>query len=150
MLFLGTLKSRDIVIGFIFLVILIAGGLWISKIKNKKSLSTPLPTPNITAKVNSAFPGLKIPEGVERANLSNVNGGNGLGVATRTEVVANLPDTNKPYKVSLVNSDGKVIALGNMRTSKSGWILEYNSSKYPGYNKVVVTEGETRVLEGSF
>jgi len=143
-------KSRDIVIGFIFLVILIAGVLWIFKSKNKKIVNTPLPTPDIVQRIDNAFP--NIPNGVERANLSDVTGGNSLGVATRTEVVANLPElTNgEHYNVLIENSSGNSINLGNMRISKSGYILEYSSSRYQSYNKVIVNKGNTHILEGSF
>lgn len=144
------MKTRDVVIGFIFLVLLIAGVLWIIRAKNIKTGNLPLPTPDISQQVNNAFP--NIPDGVERANLKDVTGGNALGVATRTEVVANLPDltSGQTYQVSLVNSSGNTINLGSMRISKSGWILEYNSTKYPGYDKVIVSEGDTNILEGSF
>ena len=67
------MKTRDIVIGFIFLVILIAGVLWIYRARNKKTVSLPLSTPNISQKVNNMFP--NIPDGIERANLSDVTGG---------------------------------------------------------------------------
>jgi len=144
------MKSRDVVIGFVFLVILVAGVLWIFRAKNNKTSNLPLPTPNIAQQVKNAFP--NIPGGVERANLKDVTGGNSIGVATRTEVVANLPELSagKYYQVLLVNSSGKSVNLGNMRISKSGYILEYNSANFPGYNKVVITQGSTHVLEGSF
>jgi hypothetical protein len=144
------MKSRDVIIGFIFLVVLIAGVLWIFRIKNNKTSNLPLPTPNIAQQVKNAFP--NIPDGVERANLKDVTGGNSLGVATRTEVVANLPElaSGKFYQVLLENSSGKSIILGNMRISKSGYILEYNSANFSGYDKVVVTQGSTHILEGSF
>lgn len=146
------MKGRDVVIGFIFLVLLVAGVLWILRARNIRTSSLPLPTPNIAQRVKNAFPNLNIPEGVERANLSDVTGGNSLGVATRTEVVANLPELSagKFYQVLLENSSGKSVLLGNMRISKSGYILEYNSTNFPGYNKVIVTQGATHILEGSF
>jgi hypothetical protein len=146
------MKSRDVIIGFIFLVLLIAGVLWIFRAKNNKTSNLPLPTPNISQRINNAFPNLNIPDGVERANLSDVTGGNSLGVATRTEVIANLPDlpSGKYYQVLLENSSGKNVNLGNMRISKSGYILEYNSTNFPGYNKVIVVQGSTHILEGSF
>ena len=141
------MKSRDIVIGFIFLVILIAGVLWIFRVKNVKKSSLPLPTPNIVQQINNAFP--NIPDGVERANLKDITGGNSLGVATRTEVVANLPSSQN-YQVELENASGKVVNLGYMRIAKSGYLLQYSSEAYPGYNKVIVKEGSTHILEGSF
>jgi hypothetical protein len=146
------MKSRDVIIGFVFLVLLIAGVLWIFRAKNNKTSNLPLPTPNISQRINNAFPNLNIPDGVERANLSDVTGGNSLGVATRTEVIANLPDlpSGKYYQVLLQNSSGKNVNMGNMRISKSGYILEYNSTNFPGYNKVIVVQGSTHILEGSF
>lgn len=146
------MKTRDIVIGFVFLVVLIAGVLWIYRIKNKTTVSTPLPTPNTSQQVKNAFPSLNIPSGVEVANLHNVSGGSAIGVATRTEIVANLPESSngQKYQVLLENSKGETVKLGDMRISKVGYILEYNSSKYPGYNKVIIVLGTTRVLEGSF
>jgi len=144
------MKSRDVVIGFIFLVLLVAGVLWILRARNIKTSNLPLPTPNIAQQVKNAFP--NIPDGVERANLKDVTGGNSIGVATRTEVVANLPDlpSGRTYQVLLENSSGKDVNLGSMRISKSGYILEYNSANFPGYNKVIVTQGSTHILEGSF
>lgn len=146
------MKTRDIVIGFVFLVILIAGVLWIYRIKNKKTVSTPLPTPNISQQVKNAFPSLNIPDGVEKANLNDLTGGNSIGVATRTEIVANLPEASngQKYQVILENSKGETKNIGSMRISKVGYILEYSSSKFPGYNKVIIMLGNTRVLEGSF
>jgi hypothetical protein len=146
------MKSRDVVIGFIFLVILIAGVLWIFKNKNIKTSSAPVPTPNIVSRINNAFPNLDIPDGVERANLNDVTGGQNVGIATRTEILANLPEltAGKVYKAWLENSSGNKILLGSLRISKSGWIVEYNSGKFPGYNKVLITLDEKSVLEGSF
>jgi hypothetical protein len=146
------MKTRDIVIGFIFLVILIAGVLWIVRLKNKKDTNLPLPTPNISEQLKNTFPSLNIPDGVEMANLHNVSGGSAIGVATRTEVVANLPEApnGQKYQVLLENSKGDKVKIGDMRIAKVGYILEYSSAKYSGYNKVVVMLGNTRVLEGSF
>jgi hypothetical protein len=89
---------------------------------------------------------------VERANLTDVTGGSSIGVATRTEVVANLPDLTggRVYQVLLENAAGKTVNLGTMRVSKSGWLLQYNSEKYPGYNKVIVASENVHILEGSF
>lgn len=143
------MKSRDIVIGFVFLVILIAGVLFIYKNKNIKNSKLAIQTPNIVSRITTTFPNFKIPEGVERANLTNINGGNNIGVATRTEVVANLPE-GQIYNVWLVKDSNEKINLGQMKMSKSGWLLNYSSSKYPGYNKIVITDGKTSLLEGSF
>lgn len=146
------MKSRDFIIGFIVLVILVAGVLWFYKYRNVSTSNLPIETPNIVSKINTAFPNLTIPEGVERIELKDVTGGQNIGVATRSEIVANLPDlaNGKFYQAWLENSEGKTLLLGNLKTSKSGWILSYTASKYPGYNKVIVKQGDMRILEGSF
>lgn len=143
-------KAKDVVIGLIVLVILITGALYIRNSRRANTSSPPISTPNISQVVKNTFP--NIPEGVERVNLSDVSGGNSIGVATRTEIVANLPElgSGKFYQVLLSNSSGKTLVLGNMKISKSGYILEYSSNRYPDYNKVMVIQGSTRILEGSF
>lgn len=75
-----------------------------------------------------------------------------MGIATRTEVLADLPGlaNGQFYQVRLQNINGKEVLLGNLRQAKGGWILEYNSVKFPGYNKVIVTLGTKHILEGSF
>jgi hypothetical protein len=54
------------------------------------------------------------------------------------------------YQGWLGNSSGKTVLLGTLKMAKGGWILNYNSSVYPGYNKVIVTVGGKHILEGSF
>lgn len=143
------MKFRDVIIGFVFLVILIAGVLIIFKNKNANTSKIAIQTPDVVSRINNTFPNFKILEGVERASLIDVKGGNNIGVATRTEVVANLPD-GQIYNVWLVKDSNEKINLGQMKMSKSGWLLNYSSSKYPGYNKIVITDGKNSLLEGSF
>jgi hypothetical protein len=146
------MKSRDAIIGFIFLVILVAGTILIFRNRSSKNVFTPLPTPTIVSGNETRFPNLTIPDGVERTDLKAVNGSEGFGVATRTEILANLPEPKpgEKYQAYLENTEGKSVLLGSLRSSKSGWIIEYDAAKYPGYNKVIVTRGINRVLEGSF
>lgn len=146
------MKTRDIIIGFVFLVILIAGILWIVRERNNKNTNDPLPTPDISEQIESTLSKFNIPDGVEKTNLRDVAGGDSIGIATRTEIVANLPEpTNEErYQVLLENSKGEKVNIGSMRIAKIGYILEYNSSKYPDYNKVIVVLGNTHILEGSF
>lgn len=154
------MKSRDIIIGFVFLVVLIAGVLWIFKFRGIKTLVTPTQTPTISQKVTNTFPSLDVPVGADRANLSDVSGGTGLGVATRQKtngnfavtVMANLPNppANSFYQAYLTNNNGN-ISLGKMNLTKSGYLVNFISSQdLTGYNKVVVTHGITHILEGSF
>lgn len=136
------MKSRDIIIGFIVLVVLIAAVFWIRGARNKKAISLPSATPNISDKIGKTF-NFQLPDGVEKAELRDVSGGNGSGVATRDAVLADLPDpaAGKYYQVF---ADGKF--LGTMRIAKGGWIFD---GKISG-KKVEIRLGNTVILEGSF
>ena len=78
--------------------------------------------------------------------------GRGMGLATRNEILADLPTlpNGQSYQGWLENSSGKTVLLGTLKEAKGGWILNYNSSIYPGYNKIIVTVGVKHILEGSF
>lgn len=158
------MKVRDVVIGLVVLIALIAGALYL---KNRKaSPSSPAPTPNYQT-VESKFPGLNVPANADRASLTDVTGGQGMGEAFRTfqngkfslTVIANLPTPKAGYFYQswMVQGDS-YLSLGKMAISKGGYISEFSSAKnYTNYAKIVVTEEkvlnstpETRVLEGSF
>jgi hypothetical protein len=154
------MKSRDVIIGFIFLVILIAGVLWVFRNRSNKTSATPAPSPSISQKVSNAFPSLNVPAGADRANLSDISGGQGVGVATRQKtngsfsvtVMANLPapSANSFYQSYLTNGSTN-ITLGRMSLTKSGYLVDFTSgSDLTTYNKVVVSQGSTHILEGSF
>jgi hypothetical protein len=144
------MKTRNVVIGLLILVVLVTAAFVIKKSLTKKSLSVPA-IPSIETKIEKSFGGIVIPDDVEKAELKNVDDGEGVGIATRTEILANLPDLNQgqSYQVWL-EKDGKQVLLGKMRIAKGGWILEYDSSKYLGYNKIIATLGDKHILEGSF
>jgi hypothetical protein len=146
------MKTRDIVVVFLVLVIVVAGILMINRVKLPKRVSTPSPTPSLQEKIESKFGGLVIPQDVERAELRDVSGGEAAGIATRTEILADLPTppAGQSYRGWLENEEGKLVLLGSFRVAKGGYILEYNSAKAPGYNKVVVTLEDKHILEGSF
>lgn len=135
------MKTRDIVIGFMVLVILVAGVLWVKKVKTNKILTVPTSTPGIQKIIEEKFGRVNIPD-TEKAELKDVSGLGGMGIATRTEVLADLPDPETgPYQVWV---DGKL--LGKMRIAKGGWIFD---GKING-QKVEVKLGAKTILEGSF
>lgn len=146
------MRARDIATGLVVLIVLIAGVLLIKNARDKRLAVVPTPTPSIEEKVGKVFNGLTIPSDVEKAELKDVTGGESFGIATRTEVLANLPELSagQKYQVKLENSQGKTVLLGNLRIAKAGYLLEYDSSKYPGYDKVLVISGGKTLLEGSF
>jgi hypothetical protein len=143
------MKTRDVVVVFLVLVIVVAGILMVNKIKLPKKVAMPSPTPSIQEKVESRFVGLVIPWDVEKVELKDVSGGEAVGIATRTEILAALAG-GEVYRGWLENEEEKMVLLGSFRVAKGGYILEYNSAKAPGYNKVVVTLGDKHILEGSF
>jgi hypothetical protein len=158
------MKVRDVVIGLIVLIALIAGALYLKNRKTAPATSTP--TPNYQT-VESKFPGLTVPVNADRASLTDVTGGQGMGEAIKgikngmlsLTVLANL-ETPKPgyfYQAWLAN-DNSYISLGKMELAKGGYLVDFSSSKYySDYKKVVVTlekvfnnTPETHILEGSF
>lgn len=166
------MKTRDIVIGAIVLVVLISGVLIIKRAKNRAAL-LPTPTPSIQERVQKTFNGLVIPTDRENTDLTAVGGAEGIGVASRKysggtysiTVMADLPEPKSGYfyqawivRGSTGDSDFSYISTGALRLAKGGYISDFTSSKdYSGYKKVVVTlekisdnTPESHVLEGSF
>lgn len=146
------MKAKNFFTGFILLVVIVAAVLLIDRKMKVSKPATPTATPSVQQKIESKFKGLTVPANVEQIELKDVTGGESMGIATRNEILADLPEPAKGqiYQAYLVNSSGKLVLLGNLRAAKGAWILEYDSSKYPGFNKVVVTKGMTYILEGSF
>lgn len=159
------MKAKDIIIGFVVLVALVAGIVYVKNLKKNK-VSTPVPTPNYQ-QVEGKFPGLKVPENADRANLVAPSGKEGIGEAFRTSqngklsltVMADLPSPKSGYFYQgWIVKGGSQLSLGKMSLSKGGYIVEFNGTgDYLGYDKVVITEEkvfnstpETTVLEGSF
>jgi hypothetical protein len=151
------MKTRDLVIGFIFLVGIVAAILIIKGKAKVNSLPIPVATPvasspSIHQKLQSKFQNLVIPDGGDQIDLTDVTGGSAMGIATRNEIIADLPTLAKGqfYQGYLENSSGKTVLLGTLSMKKGGWILDYDSSRFPGYDKVVISQGSTHILEGSF
>jgi hypothetical protein len=144
------MKGRDVLIAFIVLVVIIAAVLIAGK-KKVNILSTPTATPTILQQIQSKFSGLTIPQGEPSIDLKNVSGGQAMGIATRSEILADLPvpPAGQYYQGWLGNGQ-KLVLIGTLRNAKGGWILDYNSSKFPGYNQIVVTLAGKHILEGSF
>jgi hypothetical protein len=144
-------KTRSIFIAFVVVVIAVAGVLLMKKNLKVNKLLAPSVTPTIQQKIESKFLGLNIPTDAERAELKDVSGGSGIGLATRTEILADLPDPPKgQFYQARLEKDGKTVLIGNLKIAKGGWMISYNSEAYPGYNKVIVMLGDTHILEGSF
>ncbi len=145
------MKGRDILIAFIIIVALVVAVLLI---KNKKTTTVlaPSASPSIQQQIESKFQGITIPVDEEHIELIDVSGGVGMGIATKTEILADLPTPPKGqfYKAFLLSQSGKSVSLGNLDFAKGGWMLSYDLDKYPDYKKVVVSLNSTNILEGSF
>jgi hypothetical protein len=145
------MRLKNIVITFLILIIFVVGVLVIFKKSKNKGLVVPTATPSIQQKIESKFKGLTIPADAEKVELKDVSGGNGMGLAMRGEILADLPIlTEGQFYQAWLEKDGKEVLIGKLEIAKGGWILNYDSSKYPGYNKVIITLGTTHILEGSF
>lgn len=141
-------------------------------IRRARTTPAPLPTPSIEEKIERTF-NLEIPDNLERADLRDVSGGTGSGIATRKYeggrfTHAALADLSDPavgyfYEGWLVrgkegDANFAFISTGKMRVAKGGYLLEFNSSTdYSTYSGVVVTlervddkKPEAHILEGSF
>lgn len=144
-------------VAFIVVVAVVAGVIYI---KNRAKIAqkvNPTASPSIQQQIENKFKGLVIPTDAEKIELKDVSGGVGMGIATRNEILADLPTLpNGQFYQGWLEKDlpeqtgGKIILLGNLIMAKGGWILNYDSSKYLGYNKVIVTQGAKHILEGSF
>lgn len=146
------MKSRNTILLIAVSILIILGVYWFNKNRAGVPQPSPISSPTISEKISKTFPGLMIPENTPKAELAPVDGVEGFGIATLTEIVANLPElpAGKYYKAWLVNETGNKVYLGNLRVAKSGWLVEYNLDKYPGYTKILITQDNTSVLEGSF
>ncbi len=164
------MKGRDIVIGLIILAVLAGAIVAIRRTRTPKPL--PLATPSVEEKIEKTF-NFEIPEDVEKAELNDVSGGTGSGIATRKyqsgrfshAVLADLtdPEVDGYYEGWLVrgnegDANFAYVSTGKMRIAKGGYLLEFESNKdYSDYKKVVITlekindgKPETHILEGSF
>jgi hypothetical protein len=144
------MRGRDVLIAFIVLVVIIAAVLIAGK-KKVNILPTPSATPTILQQIQSKFSGLTIPQGEPSIDLKNVSGGAGMGIATRNEILVDLPVPSAgQYYQGWLGNGQKLVLVGTLKNAKGGWILDYSSVKYPGYNQVVVTLAGKHILEGSF
>ncbi len=142
---------KKILIYFVVIVAVIALFLYFRSKKTVNTLPVIAPTPTIEQKIESKLKGFTIPSDAERIELNDVSGGDSFGIATRNEIMADLPEleSGQYYQVYL-EKDGKTVALGRMEVAKGGWIINYDSSKFPGYNKIIIKLGSKHILEGSF
>lgn len=166
------MKTRDIVIGII--VLLLIGGvvLWRQRAARQEQPEPVGETLSREEQLEERFQ-LDIPEDVDKAELDDATGGTATGLATRKfedgtfthGVLADLPDpeTGKFYQGWLVkgeegDDDFDIVSTGRLSMAKGGWSLDFQASTdYSDYSRVLITAEEREdstpedtLLEGSF
>lgn len=153
-------SKKDIIIGFIIIVVVIIGAYTFKRIKNSKVTPASKPSPvSITFKkeLEDNFK-TNIPDNTNSIELKDISGGNGRGLATNKEILADIEDPTQGYFYEAwLENNGQLISLGKLQPVKGGWLLDYDGSKYPTYKNIIVTlenkfdnKIEKRILEGSF
>lgn len=160
------MNTRNIV--FIILVVLtLGGGYWLfSRDDTPTVADIPLPTPTIEEKVEGVFD-IQIPDGVDKAELRDISGGNAGAIATRLfennffehTILADLPDLEGDFYYQAWLSNGIMFRpTGMLRVAKGGYLLEYNTNEdLTSYSSVIISEEDSPVsapgkivLEGEF
>lgn len=161
------MKTRDVIVGFLVIVIFVTAFILVKNKNNKAKVSAVPTTPSIEQKITSQFGGIKIPDNADKADLLDVTGGKGLGEAARISEngkinVTVLADLEAPkdgyfYQAWAVK-DNSYISLGKLRIAKGGYLADSSFSKnYSDYKVIIVSlekvfdsTPETTVLKGSF
>lgn len=164
------MKSRDIVIGLVILVLL--GGVIYFRQRNKEEELVVPETLSSEQTFEDKF-NIEIPDDVDKAELGQVNDSGGTGLATRKyedkkftlSVLVDLPDPEEGsfyqgwlQKGAEGDEDYDLVSTGKLRLAKGGWMLDYTSSTdLSDHSKVIVSLEKTfdktiekKVLEGSF
>ena len=167
------MNKRDIVIGFVILVVLAVVVLSLRRERTASVPNLPQATPvSGEQKIESSFK-VNIPDDVEKADLKDVSGSDGIAIATRkfennTYTATVLADISDPKagefyqawvsKGDLKDSNSEFISLGKLKLAKGGWMIEFRSNtNYSDYKNVLISlestfdsKPETHILEGSF
>lgn len=165
----STDRSRNILIGGVVIIIIVLVVIFIVRRKSATSpVNTPLPTPvsSFERDLQNNF-GITVPDNAIKADLSDVSGGNQMGLATEEiqngnysyTVMANLDDPMPGYfyQAWLVK-DTTFVSLGKLELEKGGWLVNFTTKEnLSDHKKVWVTLEKTfdmtpekHILEGSF
>jgi hypothetical protein len=165
------MKRKDIVIGLGILVLL-AGAIYLRQ-QSSVQEETIVPETLSSEQVFEEKFNIQIPEDVDKAELKDISGGSGSGIATRkfdggkftSSVLVDLPDADQGsfYEGWLVrgeegSDDYSLLSTGKLRLAKGGWMSDFTSSSdLSDHSRVVVSLEKTfdkapedKVLEGSF
>jgi len=151
---------KDVVIGFIIIVLIIIGALYYKKNRIPKVIPTSSPVSIEFKKELEKNFKYDIPDDINSIELKDFYGGNGRGLATTKEILADVddPQTGYFYEAWLQDSDSQELtSLGKLIEGKGGWMLGFSEIKYPEGKKIIISleskfdnEIENKILEGSF
>jgi hypothetical protein len=166
------MKRQDIIFGLIVLVIL-AGVIYVRQRSQRPVEETRVPETLSSEETFEDKFNIQIPDDVDKAELKDVSGGSGSGIATRKfennifkhSVLVDLPNPEQGsfYEAWLIkgeegSGDFSAISTGKLRLAKGGWTLDFQGANdLSDHSKVVVSLEKTfdktiesKVLEGSF
>lgn len=151
-------SKRDVIIGFTIIALIIIGAFLYKRSKSPQINLISTPTPITFQKdIEESFK-YDIPDNINSIELKDVSGGNGRGIATDKEVLADIDDpiSNNFYQ-GWLEKEGNFISLGKLKIVKGGWLLEYNKSKLQDASKIIISlesvfdnTVEKKILEGTF
>jgi hypothetical protein len=151
-------SKKDIIIGFIIIAVVVSGAFLYRKLKNPKISLAPTPASiSFQKDLEDSFK-YDIPEDRSTIELKDVSGGNGRGVATDKEILADIDDPIRGYFYQAwTEENGNFVSLGKLQMVKGGWLLDYSNLKLDNAGKIVISlekdydaKMEKRILEGSF
>lgn len=153
-------SKKDIIIGFVIIAVVIISAYAFKRIKTSKVTVAPTSSPvSITFKkeLEDNFK-TNIPDNSNTIELKDISGGNGRGLATDKEILADIEDPTQGYFYEAwLENNGQLISLGKLQSAKGGWLLDYDGSKYSTYKNIIVSlekkfdnNIEKKILEGSF
>lgn len=151
-------NRKDVIIGFVIILVVLLGSYFYRKTRLPKNIPTPMPVSVSFQKDFEEDFKLDIPDDANTVELKDVSGGSSRGIATENEILvdADSPKEGYFYEAWLVK-DGTTVSIGKLFEAKGGWILEYDKSMSLDVDKVIVSEEkyqdstlEKKILEGSF
>lgn len=151
-----TYSKRDVLIGLIFIILIVVASLVYKKVKTPKPLEDDsVNNISFLEEIKNDFR-YDIPDDIKVAELKDVAGGDGRGIVTETEILADLIDPEVGFYQVWVEKDGEYVSLGKMRVAKGGWMIEYEkiNSQFPvkfivSLEKTFDNKIETKILEGT-
>jgi hypothetical protein len=158
-------SKRDVIIGFTIIALIILGAFLYKRSKSPQTNLISTPT-SITFQrdIEESFK-YDIPDDVSSIELKDISGdppageaGNGRGIATKNEVLADIEDPATGYFYQAwTEENGNFVSLGKLQMVKGGWLLDYSNLKLDNAGKIVISlekdydaKMEKKILEGSF